>query len=158
MRFPAFMIYLTFVWPFYSSHLFGRRMPPYTHLLRVHLCENCRVVRCRDYNFVSFCHVFIQLLACNPKPGCLCHLQHILSSAEYVNQTHVPDFLFYNMVDNERLTLCSLLFLFVSGANQKKPSAPDMFTESDDMFAADFDVSMFNSRNTVVSTCDAIKK
>ncbi|XP_075903517.1 pre-mRNA processing factor 4Bb isoform X3 [Nelusetta ayraudi] len=25
------------------------------------------------------------------------------------------------------------------GANQKKPSAPDMFTESDDMFAADFD-------------------
>uniref|UniRef100_A0A672YUN1 Serine/threonine-protein kinase PRP4 homolog n=1 Tax=Sphaeramia orbicularis TaxID=375764 RepID=A0A672YUN1_9TELE len=26
------------------------------------------------------------------------------------------------------------------GANPKKPSAPDMFTESDDMFAADFDV------------------
>lgn len=115
-------------------------------------------MRCRDYNFVSFCHVFIQLLACNPKPGCLCHLQHILSSAEYVNQTHVPDFLFYNMVDNERLTLCSLLFLFVSGANPKKPSAPDMFTESDDMFAADFDVSMFSSRNTDVSTCDDLRK
>ncbi|KAG7250618.1 hypothetical protein CRUP_026039, partial [Coryphaenoides rupestris] len=25
------------------------------------------------------------------------------------------------------------------GANPKKPTAPDMFTESDDMFAADFD-------------------
>lgn len=36
-----------------------------------------------------------------------------------------------------------LLFLFVAGANPKKPSAPDMFTESDDMFAADFDVSIF---------------
>lgn len=29
----------------------------------------------------------------------------------------------------------------VAGANPKKPSAPDMFTESDDLFAADFDVS-----------------
>lgn len=39
----------------------------------------------------------------------------------------------------------ALLFLFVSGANPKKPSAPDMFTESDDMFAADFDVRIFSS-------------
>lgn len=31
--------------------------------------------------------------------------------------------------------------LSVAGANPKKPSAPDMFTESDDLFAADFDVS-----------------
>lgn len=37
-----------------------------------------------------------------------------------------------------------LLFLCVSGANPKKPSAPDMFTESDDMFAADFDVSILD--------------
>lgn len=36
---------------------------------------------------------------------------------------------------------CFVLFCSVAGANQKKPSAPDMFTESDDMFAADFDVS-----------------
>lgn len=48
------------------------------------------------FNFLSFCHVFIQLLACNPKPGCLCPLQHILSSAEYVNQTYVSDIVFYN--------------------------------------------------------------
>lgn len=63
-----------------------------------------------------------------------------------MNQTHVPDFLFYNTVDHERLTwhaaaLLLFFFCFVPGANQKKPSAPDMFTESDDMFAADFDVS-----------------
>lgn len=31
------------------------------------------------------------------------------------------------------------------GNNPKKPSAPDMFTESDDMFAADFDVSLLSS-------------
>lgn len=66
-----------------------------------------------------------------------------------MNQTHVPDFLFYNGVDHERLTwhaavLLLFLFCFVPGANQKKPSAPDMFTESDDMFAADFDVSVFS--------------
>lgn len=30
---------------------------------------------------------------------------------------------------------------FLKGTNPKKPSAPDMFTESDDMFAAYFDVS-----------------
>lgn len=34
-----------------------------------------------------------------------------------------------------------LSLLVCSGGNPKKPSAPDMFTESDDMFAADFDVS-----------------
>lgn len=39
------------------------------------------------------CWLVIQSLA-------VCHLQHILSSAEYVNQTHVPDILFYNMVDH----------------------------------------------------------
>lgn len=44
-------------------------------------------------NCVSSCHVFIQLLACSPKPGCLCHLQHVLISAPYVNQTHVLDIL-----------------------------------------------------------------
>lgn len=46
-----------------------------------------------------------------------------------------------------------LLFLFVSGANPKKPSAPDMFTESDDMFAADFDVSIFSWGNLKVKFC-----
>lgn len=71
-----------------------------------------------------------------------------------MNQTHVPDFLFYNAVDHERLTrraAVSLLFLFCSvpGANQKKPSAPDMFTESDDMFAADFDVSALRCASAV---------
>lgn len=98
--------------------------------------------------------MFIQLLACNPKPGCLpTGLQHILSSAEYVNQTHVPDFLFYNAVDHGRLTRRAAVLLsflcFVPGANQKKPSAPDMFTESDDMFAADFDVSELSCAATV---------
>lgn len=33
----------------------------------------------------------------------------------------------------------NLIALEKEGANPKKPSAPDMFTESDDMFAADFD-------------------
>lgn len=94
------------------------------------------------FNFVSFCRVFIQLLACNPKPGCLCPLQHILSSAEYVNQTHVPDIVFYNPAEGQKLTPASFYCcLSVSGANPKRPSAPDMFTESDDLFAADFDVS-----------------
>lgn len=38
-----------------------------------------------------------------------------------------------------------------SGTNTKKPSAPDMFTESDDMFAADFDVSArVEQRNTIL--------
>ena len=80
----------------------------------VTLCEKCRVEWCRDFNFVSFCHVFIQLLACNPKPGCLCHLQHILSSAEYVNQTHVPDILFYNTAHHQELMLycCFCVYLF----------------------------------------------
>lgn len=85
--------------------------------------------------------MFIQLLACNPKPGCLCHLQHVLISAEYVNQTHVPDFLFYNAAHNREPIVCSAAVVLFAGANPKKPSAPDMFTESDDMFAADFDVS-----------------
>lgn len=33
---------------------------------------------------------------------------------------------------------------FCPGSNPKKPSAPDMFTESDDMFAAYFDVSILS--------------
>lgn len=37
---------------------------------------------------------------------------------------------------------CLFLVVVVVGSNPKKPSAPDMFTESDDMFAADFDVSI----------------
>lgn len=39
---------------------------------------------------------------------------------------------------------CCCCICFVPGANPKKPSAPDMFTESDDMFAADFDVSVIS--------------
>lgn len=77
-----------------------------------------------------------------------------------MNQTHVPDFLFYNAVDHERLTwhAAVLLFLFfccccVPGANQKKPSAPDMFTESDDMFAADFDVSALICASALIVLC-----
>lgn len=92
------------------------------------------------FNFLSFCHVFIQWLACNPKPGCLCPLQHILSSAEYVTPTYVPDDVFYNTAEQQTLTHTPYRFVMCSGANPKKPSAPDMFTESDDMFAADFDV------------------
>lgn len=64
-------------------------------------------------------------------------------SAEYVKQTHVPDILFYNTAGNFGTHLVGLLLFFVPGANPKKPTAPDMFTESDDMFAADFDVSTF---------------
>lgn len=126
------------------------RMPVYQKTKKNGLIcvRNAELCDAGIFNFVSFCHVFIQLLACNPKPGCLCHLQHILSSAEYVNQTHVPE----NSVlqpgawaETHPVFSLFLFFLFVSGANPKKPSAPDMFTESDDMFAADFDVSVFNS-------------
>lgn len=85
--------------------------------------------------------MFIQLLACNPKPGCLCHLQHVLISAEYVNQTHVPDISVLQHSGQQENPSRDVSLFFVSGANPKKPSAPDMFTESDDMFAADFDVS-----------------
>lgn len=52
------------------------------------------------------------------------------------------------MLNEQKLIFCwynlllLLLLLCVSGSNPKKPSAPDMFTESDDMFAADFDVSI----------------
>lgn len=45
------------------------------------------------------------------------------------------------------------VFCFVAGANQKKPSAPDMFTESDDMFAADFDVSALSCASTLAIRC-----
>lgn len=67
-----------------------------------------------------------------------------------MNQTHVPDTVFYNPAEQQKLTPALLLLLSLSlrlrllvcsGANPKKPSAPDMFTESDDLFAADFDVS-----------------
>lgn len=50
-------------------------------------------------------------------------------------------FCFTTQLDILESHLAALLLFFVSGANPKKPSAPDMFTESDDMFAADFDVS-----------------
>lgn len=75
----------------------------------------CRDVWCklgRDFNFVSFCYVFIQLLSCNPKPGCLCHLKHVLITAEYVNQTRVPYFVFYNSADDEKLTFVLFLSAF----------------------------------------------
>ena len=39
---------------------------------------------------------------------------------------------------------------FHSGSSQKKLLAPDMFTESDDMFAAYFDVSIFSHKNIIV--------
>lgn len=39
---------------------------------------------------------------------------------------------------------------FHSGSSQKKLLAPDMFTESDDMFAAYFDVSIFSYKNITV--------
>uniref|UniRef100_A0A3Q3VT46 Serine/threonine-protein kinase PRP4 homolog n=1 Tax=Mola mola TaxID=94237 RepID=A0A3Q3VT46_MOLML len=39
------------------------------------------------------------------------------------------------------------------GANPKKPSAPDMFTESDDMFAADFDVKLKSHYCGVSAEC-----
>lgn len=48
-----------------------------------------------------------------------------------------------------RRRLVVVLFCSVPGANQKKPSAPDMFTESDDMFAADFDVSALRCASAV---------
>lgn len=65
-------------------------------------------------------------------------------SAEYVNQTHVPVIVLQlnEQLQLKKIDLVGLLLFFVPGANPKKPSAPDMFTESDDMFAADFDVSL----------------
>lgn len=95
----------------------------------------------RVFNFVSFCcRVFIQLLACNPKPGVTLPPEACFDLCRVCesNTCSISSALQHDGFLATHLTL----FLFSPpGANPKKPSAPDMFTESDDMFAADFDVS-----------------
>lgn len=86
------------------------------------------------------CWLVIQSLVSLPPAACfdLCRVCESNTSSRYT--------VFYNMLNEQKLIFCwynlLLLLLCVSGSNPKKPSAPDMFTESDDMFAADFDVSI----------------
>lgn len=61
--------------------------------------------------------------------------------ANYYDYLFVYKFSFYDGIHMEAMHKLSSAF-WSSGTNTKKPSAPDMFTESDDMFAADFDVSV----------------